>query len=280
MRIMSEEHIKKVIFLQLLAGMCILCFISVFYSFTLINSHSDSANTPKAQPAVAELMDSIEETKNESATIISEIYHPAHYAMSVSVSQQAESISAKVDEMMAQKKTVKDEGLAYYRDICTRTAVVQFYTQLTGNATVTDAILTYAAKNDISLSLAFALAWGESRYRTNAVNRNTNSSIDRGLFQLNNKSFPKIADKDFFDPYVSARYGLAHLSFCIQTAGNEVAGLAMYNAGTGKVKKDGTPKQTLNYISGILNYKAALDELFTTEVINETKPTVFLAKAE
>ena len=124
MRIMSEEHIKKVIFLQLLAGMCILCFISVFYSFTLINSHSDSANTPKAQPAVAELMDSIEETKTESATIISEIYRPTNYAMSVSVSQQAESISAKVDEMMALKKTVKDEGLAYYRDISTRSAVV------------------------------------------------------------------------------------------------------------------------------------------------------------
>lgn len=277
---MSEEYIKKVIFLQLLAGMCILCFISVFYSFTLINSHSDSVNTPTTQPAVAELMDSIEETKNESATIISEIYHPTHYVMPVSVSHQAESISAKVDETIALKKIVKDEGLAYYRDICTRTAVVQFYTQLTGNATVTDAILTYAAKNDISLSLAFALAWGESRYKTSAVNKNSNSSIDRGLFQLNNKSFPKIAEQDFFDPYVSARYGLAHLSFCIQTAGNEVAGLAMYNAGTGKVKKDGTPKQTLNYISGILNYKAALDELFTTEIINETKPTVFLAKAE
>ena len=276
---MSEEHLKKFVFLQILAGMCLLCFISVFYSFTLISSHPTTQNSTNSELASAEIMDSIEEQPEESVLIISEIYQPAQ-VKPVSVALQTGSISSRVEEKAAEKRLAKDTGLEYYRDIYTRTAVINFYTQLTGNATVTDAILTYAAKNDIPLSLAFALAWGESRYKTAAVNRNTNSSIDRGLFQLNNKSFPKIAEKDFFDPYVSARYGLAHLSFCIQTAGNEVSGLAMYNAGTGKVKKDGTPRQTLNYISSILNYRNAVDELFEAEVVSGTQTSIFIAKAE
>ena len=276
---MSEEHLKKFVFLQILAGMCLLCFISVFYSFTLISSNPTTQNSTNSELASAEIKESIEEQPEESVLIISEIYQPAQ-AKPVSVALQTGSISSRVEEKAAEKRLAKDTGLEYYRDIYTRTAVINFYTQLTGNATVTDAILTYAAKNDIPLSLAFALAWGESRYKTAAVNRNTNSSIDRGLFQLNNKSFPKIAEKDFFDPYVSARYGLAHLSFCIQTAGNEVSGLAMYNAGTGKVKKDGTPRQTLNYISSILNYRNAVDELFEAEVVSGTQTSIFIAKAE
>ncbi len=222
-------------------------------------------------------MDSIEE-KKESELIISEIYQQKQ-AAPVSVSYTAGNLSTKIEEKAEENLFSKDEGLAFYRDITTRTAVTQFYAQLTGSTTVADAILTYASKNDIPLSLAFALAWGESRYKTTAVNKNSNTSIDRGLFQLNSNSFPKIAESDFFDPYISARYGLAHLSFCIQTAGNEIAGLAMYNAGTGKVKKDGTPRRTLNYISGILDYKNAVDELFEQEVINTTKTTIFVAKA-
>lgn len=274
---MSEEQLKKMVFLQLLAGMCILCFISVFYSFTLINSPSYSKSSVTTTPATAKTMDSIEET-TESELIISEIYQ--QQATPVSVSFGNESLPGKIEAKTNENKFSNDPGLAYYRDISTRTAVVQFYTQLTGNPTITDAILIYSSKNDIPLSLAFSLAWGESRYKQNAVNSNSNTSVDRGLFQLNSKSFPKIAEKDFFDPYVSARYGLAHLKFCIQTAGNEVAGLAMYNAGTGKVKKDGTPRITLNYINGILNYKNAVDELFEKEIINSTKPAVFVAKAE
>ena len=296
---MSEEHLKKFVFLQILAGMCILCFISVFYSFTLISSRPTTSNKTNSELASAETKNSIKTQPEESAVIISEIYQAAQtqpatsfsvtlqdlpaqpmQATSVSLSLSAGNISKRAEEKAAQNRQTKDAGLEYYRDLYTRTAVISFYTQLTGNATVTDAILTYAAKNDIPLSLAFALAWGESRYKTAAVNRNTNNSIDRGLFQLNNKSFPKIAEKDFFDPYVSARYGLAHLSFCIQTAGNEVSGLAMYNAGTGKVKKDGTPRQTLNYISIILNYRNAVDELFESEVVNGNQTAVFIAKAE
>ncbi|MBO7174793.1 MAG: transglycosylase SLT domain-containing protein [Spirochaetaceae bacterium] len=160
-----------------------------------------------------------------------------------------------------------DPGLEFYRALPTRTAVEWFYTNVTGDMDVTLAILQEADKNNIPLSLAFSLAYTESRYKPRAINKNTNASIDRGVFQLNNKSFPALVEADFYDPYISAKYGLAHLRFCLDTAGNEVSALAMYNAGTNRVRNNGTPQMTLNYISKIQTYRQGLDELFELEVM-------------
>ena len=110
-----------------------------------------------------------------------------------------------------------------------------------------------------------SLAWEESRYQIKAVNKNA-SSIDRGLFQLNNKAFPKLTEKDFFNPETNARNGLNHLRYCIDLSGNEIAALAMYNAGTTKVRNNNTPKRTLDYVSRILNYKDGLETLFMQQV--------------
>ena len=111
-----------------------------------------------------------------------------------------------------------DSGLALYRQPLSRTAVEWFYFQITGSREVTQAILTEAEKNDIPLSLAFSLAHTESNYNTNATNRNANTTIDRGLFQLNSNSFPELSETDFFDPFVSSKYGMSHLKFCLNTA--------------------------------------------------------------
>ena len=160
-----------------------------------------------------------------------------------------------------------DVGLELYRALPTRTAVEWFYTNVTGDMDVALAILREADKNNIPLSLAFSLAYTESRYKPRALNKNTNASIDRGVFQLNNKSFPALVEADFYDPYVSAKYGLSHLRFCLDTAGNEVSALAMYNAGTNRVRNNGTPQTTLNYISKIQTYRQGLDNLFESEVV-------------
>lgn len=159
-----------------------------------------------------------------------------------------------------------DIGLMLYRSVESRAAVEWFYTHITENAEVARAILEQADQNDIPLPLAFALAYTESGYKTTAINRNTNASIDRGLFQLNNNSFPYLTEEEFFDPAVSAKYGMSHLRFCIDTAGNEVAALAMYNAGTNKVRTNRTPQMTLNYVSKIMNYRIGLEELFNSEI--------------
>lgn len=161
----------------------------------------------------------------------------------------------------------EDVALALYRQPSSRSAVEWFYLHVTGSRETALPILEEADKNDIPLSLAFALAYTESRYRPNAVNKNRNASIDRGLFQLNNKSFPQLTEEEFFDPKVSAKYGMSHLKFCIGIAGNEVSGLAMYNAGTTKVRQNLTPQSTLNYVGKIMAYRDRLDKLFAEEVL-------------
>lgn len=159
-----------------------------------------------------------------------------------------------------------DEGLYYYRNAMSRDAVIWFYFQITGNRDIAQAILAEADKNDIPVSLAFALAFTESGYNVKAINKNKNTTVDRGLFQLNSNSFPNLTEADFFDPYVSAKYGMSHLRFCLTNAGNEVSALAMYNAGTTRVRSNQTPQSTLNYIGKIMSYQNMLDKLFEEEV--------------
>lgn len=168
-----------------------------------------------------------------------------------------------------------DRGLSLYREPESRAAVEWFYTQVTGNREVAGAVLAEAEKNDIPLGLAFSLAYMESGFNVKAVNRNSNSTVDRGLFQLNSNSFPALTETDFFDPYISAKYGMSHLRFCLNSAGNEVSALAMYNAGTGRVRSNRTPQSTLNYVGKIMSYQEMLDELFANEVASYYEPRLF-----
>lgn len=170
---------------------------------------------------------------------------------------------------LAATYTQKDIALEYYRNPATKDKVVWFFNNVTKSAAVTKSILKYADMNDIPVMLAFSLAYVESHYKVDAVNYNANSSIDRGIFQLNNKSFPLLTEQDFFNPDISARHGMSHLKYCLQTARNEVAGLAMYNAGRTKVQKGKTPVRTLNYIANIMEYKQGLEILFQNEVISK-----------
>lgn len=167
-----------------------------------------------------------------------------------------------------EQTSLNDVGLALYRDKAGKSAVKWFYDRITGNSDITDAILTEANNNDIPFSLAFALANTESKYNPDAKNINTNKSIDRGLFQLNNRSFPQIKERDFFNPEISAKYGMQHLRYCLNMAkGNVAAALSYYNAGATKVGKDRTPQSTVFYIGKIMAYQRKLDMMFASEVI-------------
>jgi hypothetical protein len=163
-------------------------------------------------------------------------------------------------------KPAGDRILEYYRDPGRRDAVVAFFAALCGSQTVAAVILSNAAAHNVSPSLAFALCWEESRYNPWAVNRkNRDESVDRGLFQLNNRSFPNIADADFFNPSINAWYGMSHLRLCLDTGETEIAALAMYNAGTGRVRSLGAPKITLDYIQRILEGREKIERIFTAE---------------
>jgi Soluble lytic murein transglycosylase and related regulatory proteins (some contain LysM/invasin domains) len=154
----------------------------------------------------------------------------------------------------------------YYKDPATKEATLQFFGSLARSENVARVILDNAAKYGVRPSLAFALALEESDFRIDAVNKN-GDSVDRGLFQLNSKSYPKLSIQDFYDPDLNARYGISHLRGCLDEAGNEVAGLAMYNAGNGRVARGATPKKTLNYVSRILAYEDNISSLFAAKVM-------------
>jgi len=167
----------------------------------------------------------------------------------------------------AMENTPRSDHLAsYYRAPDTRALTLAFFDELTGNYEVSKAILEEAIAHEVSPALAFALAYEESGFDPKAYNKNADS-IDRGIFQLNSKSFPKLAIDDFYNIATNVRYGITHLAFCLESGGNEVAALAVYNAGLGRVSKGGTPRRTLDYIYKILGYRDRLEALFEAQVV-------------
>lgn len=158
-----------------------------------------------------------------------------------------------------------DLGLYFFRQELTSGKVLDFYSKVTGSTAIAGLIIEYSSAEDIPLPLAFSLAWAESGFNPRAVNENR-SSVDRGLFQLNSRSFPKMTEAEFFNPRKNTAAGLKYLKYCLNVGGNEVAGLAMYNAGRTRVTESGAPKMTLDYVSKILKYSSYLHDEFENEM--------------
>ncbi len=162
-------------------------------------------------------------------------------------------------------KTKDDVISELYSDKKSAENVKGFFTDLTRSEKVATAILDNSVKNAVPVDLAFALAFEESMFRTDAVHRNA-GSVDRGLFQLNSKSFPALTEAQAFDPVRNAETALGYFGSCLEKGKNEVAALAMYNAGHNRVSGPGTPRTTLDYIARIQNYRQNLADLFAARV--------------
>ncbi len=155
--------------------------------------------------------------------------------------------------------------LALYREDLTHDHVEEFFVNLTGSEEIALPILYHADRNDLSLSLVFSLSWVESRFSPTAINRNSNS-IDRGLFQLNSRSFPHLSELDFFDPEVNASHGTDYLRYSLRHGSDEETALAVYNAGLSRVRRRQIPSSTLVYIDRIMRYKASLEYHFDQHI--------------
>lgn len=164
----------------------------------------------------------------------------------------------------------EDPSLDLYRDPAVHDLVTKFFVELTGSEKISRPILYYADRHDISLFLAFSVAYIESDFDPHAVNRNA-SSVDRGVFQLNSKSFPTLQEKEFFDPEISAKYGIAHLRFCLEEGKNDIVAVAIYNAGKQRVTSRGAPLMTLEYISRYVDYRSKLEKSFKTYIREATR---------
>lgn len=148
-----------------------------------------------------------------------------------------------------------------YTDPKYRGMVQDFFTGQTGSEKIAEYILRESERHQLPVSLTFALAWVESRFDPQAVNYNQNS-IDRGVFQLNDRSFPNLRESQFFDPEVNIAHGVAYLKYCLEQGENQVTALAMYNAGPTRVNEQGAPRMTLEHINKILNFREQLQQEF------------------
>lgn len=145
-----------------------------------------------------------------------------------------------------------------FRDPSTRAAVVTFLEERIGDAVVAEALIAAADRHQVDPALIVAVSWQESRFRATAAGVNTNSSIDRGLMQLNSSTFTFLTEEDFYNPYLNADYGASYLRQTLDLSGNTVAALAMYNAGPGRVGSLGAPRMTLDYIDHVFAYRNEL----------------------
>jgi len=194
------------------------------------------------------------------------------------VAEEGPKTDMRVQFFARSRPQSSDRILELYRQPQSQAYVIDFFAGISPTAEIVEAVLANADKFDISPALAFSLAWEESRLSPMAVNtENRDGSIDRGLFQLNNRSFPRLDLQSFFNPEVNAYYAMAHLRYCLDIGGTEIAALAMYNAGAGRVRNTGTPKTTLDYISRILENRRELESQFLQEFEDSFE---IVAKAE
>lgn len=143
-----------------------------------------------------------------------------------------------------------------------RASVIAFLEERIGDPVVAEALIEAADRHHLDPALVVAVSWQESRFRTTAAGVNTNSSIDRGLMQLNSSTFTFLSEEDFYNPYLNANYGASYLRKTMDISGNTVTALAMYNAGPGRVGSLGAPRITLNYIDQIFEYRDNLTRGF------------------
>ncbi len=86
----------------------------------------------------------------------------------------------------------------------------------------------------INPKLLQSIAKVESNFNPNAVNLNTNGSVDIGIMQINTIHLPLLSQfgikqKDLFNPRININFGAFVLAKCLDKHGMTVNGLNCYN---------------------------------------------------
>ncbi len=98
----------------------------------------------------------------------------------------------------------------------------------------------------------------ESKFNSNAINHNTNGSVDRGLMQINSGTAPWLWSivfsnepynyKKLFNPEKNIQLGIWYLNYLLEKYNNEHMALTAYNRGEGGmrsyVNRHGTAKSS------------------------------------
>ncbi len=196
------------------------------------------------------------------------VEHPNEYDVWLKRSAIASAISGYSLEEFESKLLHQRPISAFYRSDATHEFVPEFLFSVVERqarvsrnraAELVSPILYYAEVEEIPLSLAISVAAVESGFRPSVQFVNSNSSVDRGLFQLNSKSFPHLSNKDFFVPDINAMHAMRHLRYCLRVAKNDyLTAMAIYNAGWSRVRDDRIPESTKVYVQRISDYRQRL----------------------
>lgn len=137
-------------------------------------------------------------------------------------------------------------------------------------------IIAECKKWGVDPALALGIAKHESGLRADAVSpKNTDGTVDKGVFQLNSKYFKL---KNPLDPAENISRGVQHIAALQKTFGTDTNKiLAAYNAGAGAVQSGKIPKSTLekyipNALKQIRVYKASTNP--ETGEIGNTIPVI------
>ena len=156
------------------------------------------------------------------------------------------------------KPPASDAVLALYRDDHLKPLVLDYYSQLTQDREVALAILDACDQLSLNPSLGFSLAWNESHFNPKAVNYNP-TTTDRGLFQLNSRTFPGLGTKAVFNPKLNALHGLSYYKMALAKLGSEEKALGFYNSGIGLLTDRALPSVTQAYVKKILADRSRMD---------------------
>ncbi len=167
---------------------------------------------------------------------------------------------------IANNTSYDDPISRYYINTETKDQVLKFFSTITDSEHVAKAILDNSVEHNIRPSLAFAVAYVESRYNPKARSKNTTGSLNSGLFQLNSSVFGWASEKLIYDPYHNAELGLSHLEEYLSLSGDEFSALAAYNAGVTRVSDEGVPAMTFRYISEVSIMERAIMSLFVASM--------------
>ena len=148
----------------------------------------------------------------------------------------------------------------------TSESMLKFYDKITRNRKITKAIISNAIEWKVPINFAFAMARKESEFNLTCQNYNAwNDSWDRGLFQLNDKSFT-LSEDECFDPDINSHNGLKYFHEQLTTFNNSYTAMLAYNWGPNRVRAGKTPPpRVVNYVKDIKNYEKEYNELSTSQ---------------
>lgn len=154
-----------------------------------------------------------------------------------------------------------------YFEPITQPLVENFFLQLTKSQEITDTVLLYSVKKQLSISTVFSLVFVESSFSPTAVNYNRTSS-DFGLFQLNSRTFKHLSKTELLRLDTNVDMGTSYLQYAFRLSSDPQMALAIYNAGPRRPLRGKTPESTKQYVGRILQYEKTLQQEFIQYVWN------------